>query len=56
MIKVVIADDHKLVREAWNLLLPTIATPEWVAQWRASDWASRRRPQLSGEPPEDGSE
>ena len=46
-------DLWRRIDEAWNLLLPTIATPEWLAQWRASDWSSRRRPRLSGEPPED---
>lgn len=47
------ADLWRRIDEAWNLLLPTIATPEWLARWRASGWASRRRPQLSGEPPAD---
>lgn len=34
------------VDEAWNLLLPTIATDAWLARWRASSWASRPRPQI----------
>ena len=46
-------DLWRRIDEAWHLLLPTVATDEWLARWRASDWASRPRPQLSGEPPTD---
>jgi AcrR family transcriptional regulator len=35
------------VDEAWNLLLPAISTNSWLAQWRASPWASRPRPVLN---------
>lgn len=40
------------IDEAWNLLLPTISTDTWLAQWRASPWAARPRPQLAED--EDG--
>ncbi|MGH3903876.1 MAG: TetR family transcriptional regulator [Pseudonocardiaceae bacterium] len=47
-------DLWRRIDEAWNLLLPTIATEAWLAQWRASDWASRPRPRSepSGDHPE----
>ncbi len=32
------------IEEAWNVLLPAIATHEWLARWRASPWSSRPRP------------
>lgn len=32
------------VDEAWDLLLPAISTDAWLAEWRASLWASRPRP------------
>ncbi len=35
------------VDEAWNLLLPAISTNSWLAEWRASPWASRPRPVLN---------
>jgi AcrR family transcriptional regulator len=34
------------VDEAWGLLLPAISTDAWLAEWRASLWASRPRPRL----------
>jgi len=34
------------VNEAWDLLLPAISTDAWLAEWRASLWASRPRPRL----------
>jgi AcrR family transcriptional regulator len=34
------------VDEAWGLLLPAISTDVWLAEWHASPWASRPRPQL----------
>lgn len=34
------------VDEAWDLLLPTISADTWLAEWRASLWASRTRPEL----------
>lgn len=45
------ADLWRRIDEAWNLLLPTIATDTWLANWRASDWASRPRPPRRDEPP-----
>jgi AcrR family transcriptional regulator len=42
-------DLWRRVDEAWVLLLPVIATDEWLGHWRASGWASRPRP--SGEWP-----
>ncbi|MGH3933760.1 MAG: ScbR family autoregulator-binding transcription factor [Pseudonocardiaceae bacterium] len=35
------------VDEAWDLLLPTISTDAWLAEWRASPWAARSRPELA---------
>lgn len=32
------------IDEAWNLLLPAVAAPGWLAEWRASGWAGRQRP------------
>ncbi len=37
------------VDEAWSLLLPAISTEAWLAEWRASPWASRARPKLTGD-------
>lgn len=37
-------DLWRRVDEAWILLLPAIATDEWLDRWRASGWASRPRP------------
>lgn len=44
-------DLWRRIDEAWNLLLPSVATEAWLAQWRASQWASRPRPRR--EPPGD---
>jgi AcrR family transcriptional regulator len=37
------------VDDAWELLLPAISTDAWLAEWRASLWASRPRPRLEDE-------
>jgi AcrR family transcriptional regulator len=37
-------DLWRRIDEAWDLLLPAIASEEWLAQWRSSQWASRPRP------------
>jgi hypothetical protein len=42
------------VDEAWNLLLPAISTDSWLAEWRASPWASRPRPVLDEDEDERG--
>ncbi|HEY6422822.1 MAG TPA: ScbR family autoregulator-binding transcription factor [Pseudonocardiaceae bacterium] len=44
-------DLWRRVDEAWRFLLPAIANDAWLAQWRASQWASRPRP--SGPPGQD---
>jgi AcrR family transcriptional regulator len=49
-----IADRRDLWRridEAWNVLLPAIATDAWLANWRAADWPARPRPRAP-QPPE----
>ncbi len=37
-------DLWRRVDEAWSLLLPAIGTDAWLANWRATHWASRLRP------------
>jgi AcrR family transcriptional regulator len=46
-------DLWRRVEEAWDLLLPVIATDEWLGTWRASEWASRPKP--NGERADQGS-
>jgi AcrR family transcriptional regulator len=42
------------VDEAWVLLLPAISTDSWLAEWHASPWASRLRPELNEDEDERG--
>ena len=44
------------VDEAWILLLPAISTDSWLAEWHASPWASRPRPELNEDEDERGTD
>jgi AcrR family transcriptional regulator len=40
--------------EAWELILPAIATEDWLTQWRSSQWSSRPRPHGERSPGDTG--